>query len=123
MDVSDWTAHQPPGGILHLSFTWISKLHSQGAPLSLVLLISFKSLVAQVREISKTSKLQRTDRQTNILTSRCNTRIANEHKLFWREKIQSRQFLYLCKMYWVTIPIELDTLHLAHDFVTYRQLW
>ena len=47
----------------------------------------------KVREVFKTSKLQRTDRQTNILTSICGTRRVKGHKLSLREKMQSRQFI------------------------------
>ena len=47
----------------------------------------------KVREVSKTSKLQRTDRQTDILTSICSTRRVKGHKLSLRKEMQFCQFI------------------------------
>ena len=77
----------------------------------------------KVREVSETSELQRTARQTDILTSTCGTRKVRGHKLSSRKEMQSRQLLFICKVVWIPITIELETLILSHDFVAYLQLW
>ena len=51
----------------------------------------------KVRDMSKSSKPQRRDWQTDIHTSIYSTRIVKEHKLFSMKKLQCRQFFIYVK--------------------------
>ena len=68
-------------------------------------------------QILEASKNRLTDRHTYY---HIQYEDSQRTRIIFDEEIAMPPIFYICKIFWIPIPIELETLHLSHDFVTYH---